>query len=74
MWYSMLTVVRLQTRPGELLKEAGEYRLRKMATAGRPRLQDRLLPSLGDLLISFGLKLKVQCELDSAVPIFQDAQ
>jgi hypothetical protein len=71
MLYPMLTVVHAKARHSELLREAEFQRLVKEAKAGRPSLQDRLLLSVGDVLISFGLWLKARCQPDSAMPILR---
>ena len=52
----------------ERLKEAEKDRLLKATKAGRPRLQERLLLSIGDLLITFGHWLKARYQPNSAVP------
>jgi hypothetical protein len=52
----------------ERLKEAEKDRLLKAAMAGRPKLQERLLLSISDLLITFGLWLKARYQPNSAAP------
>ena len=47
-----------EARQEELLKEAEIERLIERDHVKRPRFQDRLLLNLGDLLISFGQRLK----------------
>ncbi len=47
-------------RHGELLKVAGTSRLLKETLAGRPGNKARLFVSLGDFLISSGLRLKAR--------------
>ncbi len=54
----------------ERLKEAEKDRLVKAAKAGRPSLQERLLLSIGDFLITFGLRLKARYQPNSAAPTF----
>ena len=71
MLYPMLTVVYAKVRHSELLREAEFLRLVKEAKAGRPRLQDRLLLRISDVLISFGLWLKARCQPDSAASILR---
>lgn len=71
MLYPVLTVAYAKARHSELLREAEFHRLVKEAKAGRPGLQDRLLLSIGGVLISFGLWLKARCQPDSAAPILR---
>lgn len=71
MTHPVLALARVQVHCNDLLEEAEFHRLLKKAKAGRPRLQDHLLLSLGDLLISFGLRLKARYQPDSAAPIFR---
>ena len=71
MLYPVLTVVCAKARHSELLREVEFYRLVKEAKAGRPRLQDRLLLSISDVLISLGLWLKARCQPDSAASLLR---
>ncbi len=41
------------------------------ARANRIRFQDRLMLRLGDLLISYGLRLKARCQSNSVAPILR---
>ena len=52
----------------ERLKQAEKDRLLKAAKAGRPKLQERLLLSTGDLLITFSLWLKARYQPNAAAP------
>lgn len=58
-----------KARHEERLAEVEKDRLLKAARAGRPKLEERLLLSIGDLLITFGIWLKARYQPDSAAPI-----
>jgi hypothetical protein len=46
----------------ELRQEAEEYRMAKLAQAGRQSFADRMFVRLGDVLIAFGANLKQRAE------------
>src|SRR5690348_15728552 len=52
---------RLKTRYEDLLKEAEEARLAKLATSHQSTFSSRIFSGVGDLLISSGLSLKERC-------------
>ena len=70
MYNPFLADTYMKARHTERLKEAEKDRLLKVIKAGRPKLQERLLLSIGDFLISFGLRLKARYQPNSAAPTF----
>ena len=54
-------MIKVATRHQELLKEAEEARLARLATAHQSTLSTRIISGLGDWLISSGLSLKQHC-------------
>ena len=54
-------MIKLTTRHAELLREAEEARLARLATAHQSTLSTRIISGLGDWLISSGLSLKQRC-------------
>jgi len=61
--------VKAQARHDVQLEETEKEHLLRMAQAGRPKLQERFLLGTGDVLVSWGLRLKARYQLDSAVSI-----
>jgi hypothetical protein len=55
----------------ERLQEAERERHYQQIRNNRPKLQERFLLSLGDLLISAGMKLKAQDQSSSATPMLR---
>jgi len=60
--------VKAQVRRSILLQEAEDRRLFKRARGDLPRLQDRLLLGLGDVLIFFGRRLKAKSRQGPLAP------
>jgi hypothetical protein len=54
-------------RHRDLLREAEKRRLLKEAEANRPSLYARILPHMGSILITVGLKLKAQAPSTATV-------
>jgi hypothetical protein len=72
--FDLSMAIKAQVHRDNLLEDAGIHRLYKMAQADRPRPQEHLLLSIGDALISLGLRLKARYQSDSAVPILRAGQ
>lgn len=69
--FDLSMAIKAQVHRNNLLQDAEIHRLHKMAQVDRPRPQDHLLLSIGDALISLGLRLKARYQPSSPAPVLR---